>query len=443
MIKALQIIAIILSGLLLTAAVGLLLLELTWTGPEPASPRDYFLYGSTGTELMPLAVFQVLPALFPDNFQPAGPAAGDWIDQFGFIRGTPGVNEGMPYGVNISYYQPKSGAPSPIPFVGFNCAVCHTSKVFRSRQDKGVVVLGMANANLDLVAFGDAIKTSVLDKRLTLSAIASAYPAVTHKHLGLGQKLAIALWLRGARKALRADFPLRGSPFGGIDLRNSNLMPSGPGRNEPMKETVRFLIHQTPMPPGGASKIPCLYQQSRRDWAQFDGSLRDPITRNSLAALGVGASVYNLRVPGILNTMRQTYTFVKPLDGPRYSDLVKENEPAIDPVRAGRGRAVYGQYCGECHGWPQQSTWIKGKRQGDVVPGAEIGTDPARLTFRYYSQMGQMVYDFFPKGHPLRPKLEDIRALPPEKRGFITEPLESVSPGPPISTMAACRPWRN
>ena len=45
---------------------------------------------------MPLPVALVLPDLFPDDFQPAGAQAGDWIEQFGFIRSDPGTNDGLP-----------------------------------------------------------------------------------------------------------------------------------------------------------------------------------------------------------------------------------------------------------------------------------------------------------------------------------------------------------
>ena len=72
MLKAIQIIAITLAGTVLVGTFALIFAESRWVDPNPSSPRDYFLHGSTGTELMPLAVFQVLPTLFPEQFQPAG-----------------------------------------------------------------------------------------------------------------------------------------------------------------------------------------------------------------------------------------------------------------------------------------------------------------------------------------------------------------------------------
>src|SRR5215813_14984672 len=107
MLKAIQIIAIALAGTVLVGTFALIFAESRWIDPNPSNPRDYFLYGSTGTELMPLAVFQVLPTLFPEQFQPAGEAAGDWVKQFGFVPGSPEINHGLPYGVNVSHYRPK------------------------------------------------------------------------------------------------------------------------------------------------------------------------------------------------------------------------------------------------------------------------------------------------------------------------------------------------
>jgi len=421
-IRALQIAAITLSAVFLAAVVGFVLIEKTWVGKEPSTPEDYFLYGSTGTELMPLPVFQVLPDIFPDQFQPAGKQAGDWVDQFGFVRGTKGVNEGLPLGISISNYRPISGAPSPVPFVGFNCAVCHTAKIRRSLGDRGLTVYGMGNPSIDLVAFGEAVKTSLLDEqRLTPDINSSTYEAKYHKSIGAAAKLMISVWLSGARKELHASLPLRDWPRGGQELRDASLLPSGPGRNEPMKETVRFLIDRTPFPDGGSSEIPSLYHQERREWAQYDGSVHDPMTRNSLAALGVGASIYNLRVPGILHTIQQSYQYLKRLDGPRYSEVFPNQK--IDGARAQRGHEVYIRYCADCHGAPSASgEWVKGKRQGDIVPPQEIGTDDARVNFRYYSESAQLIYDFFPPGHPLKPNRDDLRA----GHGFINSPIEST-----------------
>ena len=60
--------------------------EDTWVTPRTNDPETAFLEGTIGTELAPLPVLMALPVLVPEHFHPGGPAAGDWIDQFGFAR---------------------------------------------------------------------------------------------------------------------------------------------------------------------------------------------------------------------------------------------------------------------------------------------------------------------------------------------------------------------
>jgi hypothetical protein len=55
------------------------------------------------------------------------------------------------------------------------------------------------------------------------------------------------------------------------------------------------------------------------------------------------------------------------------------------------------------------------------VPQPEVGTDDSRVNFRYYNESGDLIYNFFPDGHPLKPKREDVRA----GHGYINYALES------------------
>jgi hypothetical protein len=115
----LQIAAIALSSLMLLIVIAFLIIEPQWVHPHSRTEQEAFFSGPTGTDRMPLVVMQVLPAMFPENFQPGGPAAGDWVRQFGFIPGTPRVTAGLPVGFALSNYRPKSGGPAPITFCRF------------------------------------------------------------------------------------------------------------------------------------------------------------------------------------------------------------------------------------------------------------------------------------------------------------------------------------
>ncbi len=147
-IRLVRILAICITTVLLLMTLVFLFLESTWVEERPSpSPEEAFLYGLAGTEVLPLPVFKILPSLFPDQFQPAGPEAGDWVEQFGFIRGKPEVNEGLPQGFSVSNYRPRSGSPSPVKFVGFNCSLCHSSMIKRSEEDEGVMIHGMGSTS--------------------------------------------------------------------------------------------------------------------------------------------------------------------------------------------------------------------------------------------------------------------------------------------------------
>src|SRR5215471_4874862 len=111
--------------LLLIAVAALIWMERGWAHRHFRGAQDAFLHGTIGTEVMPLVVAEVLPDIFPENFQPAGKDKGDWVTQFRFMRDSdPKANQGLPIGFAVSNYRPGSGAPSPIAFVGFSCALC-------------------------------------------------------------------------------------------------------------------------------------------------------------------------------------------------------------------------------------------------------------------------------------------------------------------------------
>src|SRR5690349_2130169 len=83
----------IMTAINIVVALGLVLtlilirVERSWVKPVPRSPEEAFLYGSIGTELMPLPVAEVLPDLI----------GKDWIDLFGFISSSK-ANQGLPLG---------------------------------------------------------------------------------------------------------------------------------------------------------------------------------------------------------------------------------------------------------------------------------------------------------------------------------------------------------
>src|SRR5262245_22055997 len=128
-----RVLAVIITCVVLAATGYLLQKQNIWVTPEFRPPEKAFTDGSIGTEIVPLPVMQVLRDLVKDknHLTPRGPDAGDWIDQFGFLHARPGHPPDLPNGFVLSNYRPKSGAPSPVPFVGIGCATCHSTEIIR------------------------------------------------------------------------------------------------------------------------------------------------------------------------------------------------------------------------------------------------------------------------------------------------------------------------
>ena len=195
LISIVQVVAIVISAALLAAAIVLLIIEPGWVQARTWNDREAFLAGPTGTDLLPLPVIQVLPEMYPQDFQPGGPQAGDWIDQFGFVRQSPDVNQGLPLGFYVAHYRPRSGGPSPVPFVGFTCGMCHASLIRPADGRKPVLVEGMGTTSLDFLAWFDAFKDGLFDEKgFTVKSIDAAYRKKFGKPLTLTERLVIQAW---------------------------------------------------------------------------------------------------------------------------------------------------------------------------------------------------------------------------------------------------------
>jgi hypothetical protein len=417
----------VLTAVLLVATFVFMYAESTWVHPQSSGPQQSFLYSTTGTEIMPLPVFQVMPALFPDQFQPGGPAAGDWIDQYGFIRGKAGVNDGLPQGFFLSNHRPKSGSPSPVQFVGVNCSLCHTSMIKRSDDDPGVEVHGMGSTSLDFIAWVDGFKTAILDeKRMTPKAIFDAYQQQFGKKLSLSDQLMIRLWLSQTRTLVQEAEPKVDDPYGGADLRNAAFMPNGPSRTQPFRNLVRNVMDRPAMLDKGYCKLPSLYEQQIRTWGQFDGSVHDKLTRSVLAAIAVGATMDNLSMPEISNNVEQSIKYTLDLRAPGFTTVFPDQK--LDPAKVTRGAQVYAAHCDSCHGHPAtDGSWVRGSQQDTVFPYQQLGVDGERVSFRYYDTLADNLVNSFPPKQPLRPNRNDLRPGPlGNTHGYIAVPVVSM-----------------
>ena len=451
-------------------ALSLLSAGLNVRAGAPAGNADpkkvAFFHGTIGTEVMPLPVAQVLPDLYPQHFKPLGKDAGDWIDQFGFIRrddvaadvppGSDAEAGGLPLGFTVSNLTPGTGAPSPVKFVGIGCATCHTTRIRRSIDDRGVLVVGTGNPALNMFAWLDAFQAATLQKLpdltapkdparvrlplgveeselLTVDKVAEKYRARSGKDLTDVEKTAIGGWLQGIALQQAATIPRFDQPYGNGRSIEPGIVPTGPGRTQPFRTLVRNVLNR----PGSSmqvfTKVAPVYQEDLLVWAQVDGGIKDLRIRSALAAMAAGASVEILDKDTVVKNIEDATDYTRKLAGPRYEKVFPDLFALLDGEAVQRGQMSYMKHCAYCHGRPEKvapggwSPMGQDSRLGAIIPYEEIGTDPERVTFRYFDELPDEIFAKFPSSHHFAFKREALRPGPlGTRKGYITKPLDSA-----------------
>jgi hypothetical protein len=458
--------------------VGLVLAEAVWDrhNLSQPTPADAFVNGSIGTELAPLVAFDVLPELFPDEFhpidryrsQPIG-TAGDWIDQYGFIRKSLAPPEPkpdgspLPIGFVLSYHRPGSGAPSPIQFVGLSCAACHSAEIRTDVSKPGVVLYGVGNPTMNLLAFSEMVRFILVKRKdpadpksdylLTLAAVQDAR-AKKGQPLTVVESVVVQAWISGSRGETAAYEPVIDDPLPSEQLFSPKWIPAGPGRTQPFRSLVRVHLNRPGMssnaaqPDQGFSKIPVIYHQDHTyhgDWAQFDGSVSSLVARSTLAASTAGANVNNLSLPDLAANIERAAEYTRFAGPPTWEQVFGSK---LDPTKVAAGEAVYRSHCYRCHGGPDGKNgweWTKyptkaadypwedkastaTMRFGEVMSWKVLGTDPERVQFRHASEIPRAVTDEFVtnfrKDHPLGTfKMDQLRANTGDAAGYYNGPI--------------------
>jgi hypothetical protein len=474
----------------------------------------------------------VLPDIDPDRFpaprkdEATGALVGGWIDRYGFLerrdepRTYPETGPelaqllkddpelaALPVGFTLSHFRPFSPDPSPVRFVGLACAGCHSARL-PDRGPKGKLVYGAGNSGLDLIGFFQAFRGVLLEKRvkdsvpagkrrpvsiteapdldpsdmqytLSLSSVEAARRKHGLRELTVGERVMIWVWLQGAQSAaehttIKYDFP----PTPG-QLRTPEYNPMGPGRTAPFVTLDNTVLNVPAFHNRGFSKIPAVFREKDRSWAQFDGSVVRPNTRSGLAAMTAGGSVHNLGGLGVgRNIIAAADYTVEGLRGPTWADIFGEPPAAPgggDPrpgdaewsslgEAARKGRETYRRSCYRCHGGPDRSkpsdwTWDPGSDYGKILPAIDPfaftreewpkfwvilpdretwnrqATDPERVAFRDAAIMPYTLFTYFdrnhpekstgeyyPLDHPLYTPRDEIRS----SGGYINGPLDSL-----------------
>jgi hypothetical protein len=440
LLKTVLFVAVAATALVLLATLYLIYRESTWLPPPPdlsgvsedvRNERSFF-HGTIGTEVAPLPVLKVLPEICKEHFQRQG-AKGSWADQFGFLpsslapeRAPPDpAAKDLPLGFTVSHYRPKSGAPSPVLFVGLGCATCHTTRI------NGKLVPGTGNSSLNLFAWIDAFQASLRDDRLTYSAVLETYqkdPA--NPPLSLEEKGMIALWLSGARAKQEEDVTRYDEPYGNGQSFEAACVPTGPCRTQPFRTLVRTLLHRPGADMKVYTKIAAMYQEQPDEWGQFDGGIHGLHRRSAGAALAAGATPQNMTLPEIANNINWASDYIVTLRGPTWAKTFPDKP--IDETKSKAGKEVYLAHCDRCHGHPEGDQWKPGSLDGQMTPLAEVRTDKERVSFRGFEEVPDKLAVYFPKDHPFDFPRDTLRPAPrknpqdPVERAFINKRMHSA-----------------
>ena len=348
-------------------------------------------------------------------------------------------DDGLPVG-----FARLKGAPDPTTglvgpesdVIGLTCAACHTGHV----EYKGVTLrIDGAPAMVDL---GKLQAIMALSMVYTLK-VPHRFDRFAEKVLGAGasepQKAGLQKALEGVVAGIIAGNAQQGAIVG---ANGEKAVAEGSGRLDALNRIgnqVFFVdmaqakladlagnFHANDAP----VSFPPIWNAPWFLWAQYDGSIEHPLIRNAGEALGVSAMVDLSGPKGSPNLFRSSVVFENLLwiedllRGPNpfgQKSEVAEPKPAfgglaapkwpsalfpddagwkIDPQKAARGRALYGELCAGCHlgpiddaefdkAYPEKQFWtskhwiaLPGGSEKFLappqIPAEEIATDPAR-----------------------------------------------------------------
>jgi hypothetical protein len=279
-----------------------------------------------------------------------------YLSQFGFISSPAGPEnpDGLPVGFARDPIAVDLQTGSLEDAVGFTCAACHTGRIrYRGMQ----VIIQGGPALVDLGGFREAlglaiVYTDLVPKRFSRFARRVLGPDGTPAQRNALEE-SLSTLVRDVRGRVQMEASrTRGSVeegFGRLDAigRIGNTVFGAqldPSNYAPLTAPVSF---------------PHLWDTPWFDWVQYNGSIRQPMVRNSGEALGVLARV-NLRGPASelyrsnvrvdnLDRIERQLAGPAPWQGLRAPRWPEDLLGPIDREKAARGAGLYAELCERCH----------------------------------------------------------------------------------------------
>ncbi|MEO8699797.1 MAG: hypothetical protein ABI867_07125 [Kofleriaceae bacterium] len=308
---------------------------------------EQFKYGSIGADKLglPLAVLRAIPLVCADTLPPGTDPRNKPLTAFGMIY-EPGKD--IPIGFS-SRRLPLIG----VTLTGTTCSQCHTATVRESATAQRTMYFGAPNTRFDVQGFNAFLLGCIGDtRRFNSTTLDKAF-----RELGITGLDRYLSYSSSLLRAFTADLKTK------IDSVVTDG-PWGPGRDDAIGLSAAILLGDeflTDIP--APIDYPAVWnQQARRGHAlHWDGAAGTALERNVLVSVGAGTP--KSMVP--LESIGAIQNYLDRLPAPKYPF-------AIDQTLAARGAPLFASLCASCHAQG-------GARLFQVVPVAEIGTDPNRI----------------------------------------------------------------
>jgi hypothetical protein len=284
-------------------------------------------------------------------------AASGNMQRFGFLPNPPHQTfnpDGLPIGFSRTELRLDKG-----PFqcwqgnwVGLTCAGCHTGRI--NYHGKSLLIEGGPAQN-DIETFRESLAQAV--------AVIGSNPDKAQRFVGriLAQQpdlsaadVQASLQCFGQVNRARARFEQEARAAATEDPTPSGyarLDALGRGGNFLFAESLGIVANYKPTT--APVSYPALWDTAYFDWVLYNNSVRQPLARNVVEALGVGAPIdlSTLNAPVLQHHVRMDnlvdiQLWLQDLKSPKWPEGVLGE---IDQDLAARGAEIYGANCAGCH----------------------------------------------------------------------------------------------
>ncbi len=321
-----------------------------WTEEE----RQMFYHSSQGSQVMPNDWFLALEQpnsneLFISN---------DYMSKFRFLPDPNSLHNPnlLPIGFAKDDPDPVTGVEN----LGLSCALCHTSVI--TYKGMGIRIDGAPGVfNFDLFLEQLILAVGVTEAPQLFQRVfdPGKFDRFAHRVLGKKYTSRAADDLHAEVKVwLKEKVTLKAQEIQSDTLQRAKATTSGFGRLDALgtggNTVYRKLSSKNLAVMNAPVKAFPLWYASEYDWVQSNGSIRQPLARNIIEALAVNAYV---ALPGKDEAIRYTSSArlrqmwemenaAAKLAAPAWQESILGR---VDLAKAERGKALYAQYCSNCH----------------------------------------------------------------------------------------------